>query len=51
MKEQDLYNNLKQIRLRLGMSQQDLAVLAGVSRQTIGGVESGQISPSTTVAL
>jgi molybdate-binding protein/DNA-binding XRE family transcriptional regulator len=51
MKEQDLYNNLKQIRLRLGMSQQDLAALAGVSRQTIGGVESGQISPSTTVAL
>lgn len=47
----DLYNNLKQIRLRLGMSQQDLAAISGVSRQTIGGVESGQISPSTTVAL
>ncbi len=47
----DLCNNLKQIRLRLGMSQQDLAAIAGVSRQTIGGVESGQISPSTTVAL
>ncbi|MEN9216563.1 MAG: substrate-binding domain-containing protein [Gloeomargarita sp. HHBFW_bins_162] len=49
--EQDLDNNLKQIRLRLGMSQQDLAALAGVSRQTIGGVESGQISPSITIAL
>lgn len=33
------------------MSQQDLAVIAGVSRQTIGGVESGQYAPSTTVAL
>ncbi|MGQ9869250.1 substrate-binding domain-containing protein [Leptodesmis sp.] len=49
--DHDLYNNLKQIRLRLGMSQQDLAAIAGVSRQTIGGVESGHISPSTTVAL
>ncbi|MBF2003801.1 MAG: helix-turn-helix domain-containing protein [Synechococcales cyanobacterium M58_A2018_015] len=51
MKENDLRNNLKQIRLRLGMSQQDLAALAGVSRQTIGGVESGQYAPSATVAL
>ncbi len=33
------------------MNQQDLAVIAGVSRQTIGGVESGQISPSATVVL
>ncbi|WAL62071.1 substrate-binding domain-containing protein [Thermocoleostomius sinensis] len=49
--DHDLRNNLKQIRLRLGMSQQDLAVIAGVSRQTIGGVESGQYAPSTTVAL
>jgi molybdate-binding protein/DNA-binding XRE family transcriptional regulator len=51
MKEQDLCNNLKQIRLRLGMSQQDLAAIAGVSRQTIGGVEAGQYAPSTIVAL
>lgn len=49
--DNDLCNNLKQIRLRLGMSQQDLAAIAGVSRQTIGGVESGQYAPSTTVAL
>ncbi|MGC8711850.1 MAG: substrate-binding domain-containing protein [Leptodesmis sp.] len=49
--DHDLCNNLKQIRLRLGMSQQDLAAIAGVSRQTIGGVEAGHISPSTTVAL
>nr|WP_236738794.1 substrate-binding domain-containing protein [Chroogloeocystis siderophila] len=51
MKQHDLYNNLKQVRLRLGMSQQDLAVIAGVSRQTIDGVESGQYAPSTTRAL
>ncbi len=49
--DNDLCNNLKQIRLRLGMSQQDLAAVAGVSRQTIGGVEAGQYAPSTTVAL
>ncbi|QZZ18685.1 helix-turn-helix domain-containing protein [Leptothermofonsia sichuanensis E412] len=51
MKDHELCNNLKQIRLRLGMSQQDLAAISGVSRQTIGGVESGQYAPSTTVAL
>ncbi|WP_448570951.1 substrate-binding domain-containing protein [Trichothermofontia sp.] len=49
--DNDLSNNLKQTRLRLGMTQQDLATIAGVSRQTIGGVESGQYAPSTTVAL
>lgn len=49
--DRDLGNNLKQIRLRLGLSQQELAAIAGVSRQTIGGVESGQYAPSTTVAL
>jgi molybdate-binding protein/DNA-binding XRE family transcriptional regulator len=37
--------------MRLGLSQQDLASLAGVSRQTIGGVESGQTALSVTVAL
>jgi putative molybdopterin biosynthesis protein len=49
--DHDLCNNLKQIRLRLGMSQKDLAAIAGVSRQTISGVESGQYAPSTTMAL
>lgn len=47
----NLCNSLKQIRQRLGLSQQDLAAIAGVSRQTISGVESGQYSPSTTIAL
>ncbi|TVQ47815.1 MAG: helix-turn-helix domain-containing protein [Gloeocapsa sp. DLM2.Bin57] len=49
--EPELSNNLKQIRLRLGMSQQDLANLVGVSRQTIGGIESQQYAPSTSVAI
>ncbi len=47
----DLRNKLKQTRMRLGLSQQDLATMAGVSRQTIGGVESGQSALSITVAL
>ncbi|HIK43789.1 MAG TPA: helix-turn-helix domain-containing protein [Leptolyngbyaceae cyanobacterium M65_K2018_010] len=47
----ELRNGLKQTRLRLGLSQQDLATMAGVSRQTISGVESGQTALSVTVAL
>ncbi|PMB06412.1 hypothetical protein CEN49_15565, partial [Fischerella thermalis CCMEE 5273] len=50
MKQEVLRNNLKQIRTRLGMNQQDLANLAGVTRQTISGVESGQYAPSTTIS-
>jgi len=49
--DSDLCNNLKSIRTRLGMSQQDLANLAGVTRQTISGVESGQYAPSVTITL
>lgn len=46
-----LLNNLKSIRTRLGMSQQDLANIASVTRQTISGVESGQYAPSVAIAL
>ncbi|SRR5579883_702885 len=49
--DSDLRNNLKSIRTRLGMSQQDLANLAGVTRQTISGVESGQSAPSVAMTL
>lgn len=49
--DSDLRNNLKSIRTRLGMSQQDLASLAGVTRQTISGVESGQSVPSVAMTL
>ncbi|MEH2339183.1 substrate-binding domain-containing protein [Nostoc sp.] len=47
----NLCNNLKSIRTRLGMSQQDLANKAGVTRQSIGGVESGQYAPSVAISL
>ncbi|QLE58879.1 substrate-binding domain-containing protein [Nostoc sp. TCL26-01] len=49
--DSDLRNNLKSIRTRLGMSQQDLANIAGVTRQTISGVESGQYAPSVAITL
>mgnify|MGYP005849959365 CR=1 FL=1 len=50
MKE-GLRNNLKQTRMRLGLSQQDLATMAGVSRQTISSAESGQTALSIAAAL
>ena len=46
-----LRNQLKVIRTRLGLSQQELATAAGVARQTIGGIEADLYSPSATVAL
>ena len=49
--DSDLRNNLKLIRTRLGMSQQDLANIASVTRQTISGVESGQYAPSVAITL
>ncbi|BAY66396.1 XRE family transcriptional regulator [Calothrix brevissima NIES-22] len=49
--DSNLRNNLKSIRTRLGMSQQDLANIAGVTRQTISGVESGQYAPSVAITL
>ena len=49
--DNQLRNNLKSIRTRLGMSQQELANQAGVTRQTISGVESGQYAPSVAITL
>lgn len=46
-----LYNCLKEHRARLGLNQQELGALAGVSRQTISQIERGDYSPSVTLAL
>lgn len=43
--------NLRQVRTRQGLSQQELARRAGVTRQTIGGIEGGRYAPSAAVAL
>lgn len=46
-----LTNRLKEHRARLGVNQQELGRLAGVSRQTISQIERGDYSPSVTLAL
>src|SRR5919107_265315 len=49
--ESQLQNQLKSVRTRLGLSQQQVAAAAGVTRQTISGIEAGQYSASAAVAL
>ncbi|MDY4954293.1 MAG: helix-turn-helix transcriptional regulator [Candidatus Onthomonas sp.] len=46
-----LYNHLKEYRARLGVNQQEMGRLVGVSRQTISQIERGDYSPSVTLAL
>lgn len=46
-----LKNNLKEIRKEKGMSQNDLAELVGVSRNTISSIETGQFNPTAKLAL
>ena len=46
-----LYNRLKEHRARLGVNQQEMGRMAGVSRQTISQIERGDYSPSVTLAL
>lgn len=46
-----LLNHLKEYRARLGISQNELGKLAGVSRQTISLIERGDYSPSVMLAL
>lgn len=46
-----LRNRLRVCRAELGVSQQELARLAGVSRQTISLIERGDYAPSVALAL
>ena len=46
-----LYTRLKEYRARLGVTQQEMGRLAGVSLQTISQIERGDYSPSVTLAL
>ena len=46
-----LKNCLKVARAELNISQEQLANLVGVSRQTIGSIETGQYCPTTKLAL
>ena len=44
-------NKITVARAEQGMTQQQLADAAGVSRQTINAIESGKFVPSTVLAL
>jgi putative transcriptional regulator len=46
-----LANRLKVARAELNLSQEQLAALAGVTRQTISSIEKGQYNPSALLAL
>jgi len=46
-----LINRLKLARVERNLSQEQLANLAGVSRQTISSIETGQYTPTAKLAL
>jgi putative transcriptional regulator len=46
-----LRNKLKLARVERNLSQEQLANLAGVSRQTISSIETGQYTPTAKLAL
>lgn len=46
-----LKNNLKAARTEKGFSQQQLADMVGVSRNTISSIETGQFNPTAKLAL
>lgn len=46
-----LKNRIKEARQRAGLSQEGLANLVGVSRNTISSIETGQFSPTAKLAL
>ena len=46
-----LRNNLKSVRTQANLSQQQLAEIVGVSRNTISSIETGQFNPTAKLAL
>lgn len=46
-----LKNHLREARLELGLSQEAMGKLVGVSRQTISSIETGQFNPTAKLAL
>ncbi|MBP3604590.1 MAG: helix-turn-helix transcriptional regulator [Lachnospiraceae bacterium] len=46
-----LKNRLKEIRKQQKLSQDELAGMVGVSRNTISSIETGQFSPTAKLAL
>lgn len=46
-----LKNRLKEARTEQNLSQQELANMVGVSRNTISSIETGQFNPTAKLAL
>lgn len=46
-----LKNNLKEVRAERKLSQNQLAEMVGVSRNTISSIETGQFNPTAKLAL
>ena len=46
-----LKNNLKKSRTEANLSQQQLAEMVGVSRNTISSIDNGQFNPTAKIAL
>ena len=46
-----LRNRLKSVRMEKGLSQNQLAEMVGVSRNTISSIETGQFNPTAKLAL
>lgn len=51
MAHKSVGNNLKEIRIKLGMTQAELAELVGVARVSIIAIESGRFIPTIETAL
>ena len=51
MKKATLKNRLKVARAEKNISQEELASLVGVTRQTISSIETGQYCPSALLAF
>ncbi len=50
-KKLELKNRLREARTAKKLSQEQLAALVGVSRNTISSIETGQFSPTAKLAL
>ncbi len=46
-----LKNRIKEVRKQMKLSQDELANIVGVSRNTISSIETGQFSPTAKLAL
>jgi putative transcriptional regulator len=51
MKEVKIANQLKLARTAVGLTQEELAERAGVTRQTIGLIEAGKYNPSLKLLM